>query len=63
MVDSLGSFVLFRMGPSDRQHRTLRPTAASRAIAVAFAAAYLLAPPIGRDFSAQLAHAELAESH
>ena len=36
---------------------------AGGAIAVAFGAAYLLAPPMGRDFSAQLAHAELAESH
>src|SRR5215212_3849513 len=32
-------------------------------IAVLFAVAYLVAPPMGRDFSAQLAHAELAESH
>jgi hypothetical protein len=32
-------------------------------IAVLVAVAYLLAPPMGRDFSAQLAHAELAESH
>jgi hypothetical protein len=30
---------------------------------VLLAAAYLLAPPMGRDFSAQLAHARLAESH
>jgi len=36
---------------------------AAGAIAVAFGAAYILAPPMGRDFSAQLAHAELAESH
>ena len=36
---------------------------AAGAIAVGFAAAYLVAPPMGRDFSAQLAHAELAESH
>jgi hypothetical protein len=36
---------------------------AAGAIAAAFGAAYLLAPPMGRDFSAQLAHAELAESH
>jgi hypothetical protein len=32
-------------------------------IAVLLAAAYLLAPPMGRDFSAQLAHAQLAELH
>lgn len=32
-------------------------------MAVLFAAAYLIAPPMGRDLSAQLAHAELAESH
>jgi hypothetical protein len=36
---------------------------AAGAIAVVFAVAYLLAPPMGRDFSAQLAHAELAKSH
>jgi hypothetical protein len=30
-------------------------------VAVLFAAAYLLAPPMGRDLSAQLAHAQLAE--
>src|SRR4029453_10402702 len=32
-------------------------------IAVLFAIAYLLALPMGRDLSAQLAHARLAESH
>jgi len=32
-------------------------------VAVVVAVAYLLAPPMGRDFSAQLAHAELAELH
>jgi hypothetical protein len=32
-------------------------------IAVLFAAAYLLAPPMGRDLSAQMAHAELAQQH
>ena len=32
-------------------------------IAVLFAAAYLLAPPMGRDLSAQMAHAELARQH
>jgi hypothetical protein len=36
---------------------------AAGSIAVMFAVAYLLAPPMGRDFSAQLAHAQLAESH
>jgi hypothetical protein len=36
---------------------------AAGAIAVVFAVAYLLAPPMGRDFSAQLAHAELAKLH
>jgi hypothetical protein len=36
---------------------------AAGAIAVTIGVAYLLAPPMGRDFSAQLAHAELAESH
>src|SRR5215207_1322757 len=32
-------------------------------MAVLFAAAYLIAAPMGRDLAAQLAHAELAESH
>jgi hypothetical protein len=32
-------------------------------IAVLLAVAYLFAAPMGRDFSAQLAHAQLAESH
>ena len=32
-------------------------------VAVLFATAYLLAAPMGRDLSAQLAHAQLAESH
>jgi hypothetical protein len=36
---------------------------ASGAIAIVFAAAYLLAPPMGRDYSAQLAHAKLAGEH
>lgn len=36
---------------------------ASGAIAVVVAVAYLLAPPMGRDYSAQLAHAELARQH
>jgi hypothetical protein len=36
---------------------------AAGSIAVVFAVAYLFAPPMGRDFSAQLAHAQLAESH
>jgi hypothetical protein len=36
---------------------------ASGSIAVLFAVAYLLAAPMGRDLSAQLAHAQLAESH
>jgi hypothetical protein len=44
-------------------HRPSPGIIAAGAIAVTFAAAYLLAPPMGRDFSAQLAHAELAESH
>jgi hypothetical protein len=33
------------------------------AMAVLIAAAYLLAAPMGRDLSAQMAHAQLAESH
>jgi hypothetical protein len=32
-------------------------------IAVLIAAAYLLAPPMGRDLSAQMAHAQLAQQH
>ena len=32
-------------------------------VAVLFAAAYLLAAPMGRDLSAQVAHAELAQQH
>jgi hypothetical protein len=36
---------------------------ASGGLAVVFAVAYLLAPPMGRDYSAQLAHAELAKQH
>jgi hypothetical protein len=36
---------------------------ASGAVAIVFAAAYLLAPPMGRDYSAQLAHAKLAGQH
>jgi hypothetical protein len=32
-------------------------------LAVLFAAAYLIAAPMGRDFSAQLAYAQLAEQH
>jgi hypothetical protein len=37
--------------------------ATSGPIAVVFAAAYLLAPPMGRDLSAQVAHAQLAEHY
>jgi hypothetical protein len=36
---------------------------AAGSIAVLFAAAYLLAPPMGRDLAAQVAHAEFAEMH
>ena len=35
----------------------------SGSIAVLIAVAYLLAPPMGRDYSAQLAYAELAKQH
>ena len=38
-------------------------TVAAGSIAVLFAAAYLLAGPMGRDLSAQLAHAQLARFH
>ena len=38
-------------------------TVTAGAIAVLFAAAYLLAAPMGRDLSAQMAHAQLAEQH
>jgi hypothetical protein len=37
--------------------------AVAGSIAVLFATAYLLAPPMGRDLSAQLAHAQLGLSH
>ncbi|HEY6686142.1 MAG TPA: hypothetical protein VI094_08045 [Propionibacteriaceae bacterium] len=36
---------------------------ASGSLAVLVAVAYLLAPPMGRDYSAQLAYAELAKQH
>jgi hypothetical protein len=36
---------------------------AAGAIGVVLAVAYLLAPPMGRDLSAQMAHAQLAEQH
>jgi hypothetical protein len=36
---------------------------AGGSLAVLFAAGYLLAAPMGRDLSAQLAHAQLAEQH
>jgi hypothetical protein len=36
---------------------------ASGSIAALFAAAYLFAPPMGRDLAVQLAHAQLAELH
>jgi hypothetical protein len=38
-------------------------TGAAGSIAVLFAVAYLLAAPMGRDLSAQMAHAQLAEQH
>jgi hypothetical protein len=38
-------------------------TVAAGSIAVLFGAAYLLAAPMGRDLSAQLAHAQLAQFH
>ena len=38
-------------------------TVAAGSVAVLFAAAYLLAAPMGRDLSAQLAHAQLAQFH
>jgi hypothetical protein len=49
-----GAFSLFRRSPG---------VVASGSIAVLVAIAYLLAAPMGRDLSAQLAHARLAESH
>jgi hypothetical protein len=47
-------FALFRRSPG---------TISAGSIAALFAVAYLLAAPMGRDLSAQVAHAELAESH
>jgi hypothetical protein len=38
-------------------------TVAAGSMAVLIAAAYLLAPPMGRDYSAQLAHTQLAAQH
>jgi hypothetical protein len=38
-------------------------TVAAGSIAALFAVAYLLAAPMGRDLSAQMAHAQLAEQH
>ena len=38
-------------------------TVAAGSIAMLFGAAYLLAAPMGRDLSAQLAHAQLAQFH
>jgi hypothetical protein len=67
-----GGVDLGTRGTSPRRSRRLRllvlyrrspGVVAAGSIAVLFAVAYLLAPPMGRDFSAQLAHAQLAESH
>jgi hypothetical protein len=44
-------------------YRRSRGAIVAGSIAVVVAVAYLLAPPMGRDFSAQQAHAELAELH
>jgi hypothetical protein len=49
-----GAFSLFRRSPG---------VVGAGSVAVLFAIAYLLAVPMGRDLSAQLAHARLAESH
>jgi hypothetical protein len=59
-ITNLGRSIRFRMHSLYRRSPGI---VAVGSIAVAFAAAYLLAPPMGRDFSAQLAHAQLAESH
>jgi hypothetical protein len=59
-VTNLGRSIRFRM---HSLYRRSPGNVAAGSIAVAFAAAYLLAPPMGRDFSAQLAHAQLAGSH
>jgi hypothetical protein len=40
-----------------------RGIVAAGSLAVLFAAGYLLAAPMGRDLSAQVAHAQLAEQH
>jgi hypothetical protein len=67
-----GGVDLGTRGTSPRRSRRLRllvlyrrspGVVAAGSIAVLFAVAYLLAQPMGRDFSAQLAHAQLAESH
>src|SRR5215216_3587812 len=59
-ITSLRRGIRFRMHAVYRRSPGL---VAAGSIAVLFAVAYLVAPPMGRDFSAQLAHAELAESH
>ncbi len=65
-----GGVDLGTRGTSPHRSRRLRllvrrspGVVAAGSVAVLFAVAYLLAPPMGRDFSAQLAHAQLAESH
>ncbi len=65
-----GGVDLGTRGTSPQRSRRLRllvrrspGVVAAGSVAVLFAVAYLLAPPMGRDFSAQLAHAQLAESH
>jgi hypothetical protein len=61
--------IMFGVRPSRIRSRVLAlfrrslGIVATGSLAVLFAAADLLAPPMGRDLSAQVAHAELAEQH
>jgi hypothetical protein len=59
-IASLYRWIRPRMLPLFRRSPGI---AIAGSMAVLFAAAYLIAAPMGRDLSAQLAHAELAESH
>jgi hypothetical protein len=59
-VTSLGSKMRSRMLSLFRRSPGI---VAAGSIAVLFAAAYLLAAPMGRDLSAQVAHAQLAGQH
>jgi hypothetical protein len=50
-------------GPAGSKRATLRPALVATAVATVLACAYLAAPLMGGDLSAQLAHADFARSH